>query len=72
MENGLIFQNEDLKSIKNAIKLLDDKELLQTMKKNARQEAEQNSWDKASQHLLDFYYKTIYMHNKLFQKKSTF
>ncbi|AGK95811.1 glycosyltransferase family 4 protein [Clostridium pasteurianum] len=63
MENGLIFQNEDLKSMENAVKLLDDKELLQTMKKNARREAEQISWDKASQQLLDFYYKTVYIHN---------
>ena len=63
MKNGLIFRSEDLKSMENAIKLLNDKELLQTMKKNARREAEQNGWDKASQQLLDFYYKTINIYN---------
>lgn len=62
-ENGLIFENENLESMENAIKLLDDKELLQTMKKNARREAEQFSWNKASQQLLDFYYEAAYMHN---------
>lgn len=59
-ENGLIFRSGNLDSMKNAIKLLDDKELLKTMKKNARLEAEQFSWDKASQQLLDFYNKTFY------------
>lgn len=63
MKNGLIFQNQDLESMENAINLLNNKALLQTMKKNARREAEQFSWDKASQQLLDFYYKTIYMYN---------
>ncbi|MEY8002023.1 glycosyltransferase family 4 protein [Clostridium sp. Mt-5] len=66
-ENGLMFQNENLESMKNAIKLLNDKELLQTMKKNARREAEQFSWDKASKELLDFYYKAVYIHNSNFR-----
>jgi glycosyltransferase involved in cell wall biosynthesis len=61
-ENGLIFQSDDLDSMKNAINLLRDKELCQVMKRNARLEAEQYSWDKASEQLLDFYYKTIKIH----------
>lgn len=56
MKNGVIFQNGDLQSMLNAIKVLDNKELLQAMKRNARQEAEKYSWDNASKQLLDYYY----------------
>ena len=59
MENGIIFQNNDLQSMLNAIKVLDNKRLLQTMKRNARQEAEKFSWDNASQQLLDYYYELL-------------
>jgi glycosyltransferase involved in cell wall biosynthesis len=65
--NGLIFQNENVKSMENAIILLDNKELLLTMKRNARQEAEQFSWDKASQQLLNFYCRAV-KNSQLFSK----
>lgn len=63
MENGVIFQNNDLQSMLQAIRVLDDRELLQAMKRNARREGEKFSWDNASQQLLD-YYDALYGKNR--------
>lgn len=55
MRNGMVFQNGDLQSMLNAVKLLDNKQLFQTLKRNACQKAEKFSWENASQQLLDYY-----------------
>jgi glycosyltransferase involved in cell wall biosynthesis len=61
-ETGLLFENENVDSMINAMNKLDDKNVLKQMRKNARKEAEKFSWEKASQQLLDFYTKTIEYH----------
>lgn len=53
--NGKLFENEDLDSMLEAVEVLDDKEKLRELKKNARDEALPYSWDKTSQRLIDFY-----------------
>ena len=53
--NGMLFENEDLKSIIRAVEVLEDEEKLAEMKQNARREAMGYAWDKTSQRLIDFY-----------------
>ncbi|RDW22092.1 glycosyltransferase family 4 protein [Oceanobacillus chungangensis] len=61
-ETGLLFENENIGSLISAMNKLDDENVLQQMRKNARKETEKFSWEKASQQLLDFYTQTIKLH----------
>ncbi|WP_067725566.1 glycosyltransferase family 4 protein [Oceanobacillus damuensis] len=62
-ETGLLFENEDVNSMIQAVNKLDNQELLQQMKQKARIEAEKYAWENASQQLLDYYQETIEIHN---------
>ncbi|WP_020006731.1 glycosyltransferase family 4 protein [Salinicoccus albus] len=53
--NGKLYENEDLDSLLEAVEVLDDKEELRILRKNARREALPYSWDKTSKRLIDFY-----------------
>ncbi|AKG73070.1 glycosyltransferase family 4 protein [Salinicoccus halodurans] len=53
--NGMLYENEDLDSMIRAVEILEDKEKLDEMKRNAREEAMGYAWDKTSQRLIDFY-----------------
>lgn len=54
-ENGLLYDDGDLKSLSNAVDKLKDIDLVMKLKKNARIEAEKYSWDNASEALLKHY-----------------
>jgi len=56
---GLLFENEDTSSLITAVEKLEDPKLLQSMRKNAREEAEKFSWTKPSEQLLEFYEKLL-------------
>ncbi|KGX91485.1 glycosyltransferase family 4 protein [Pontibacillus marinus] len=56
---GLLFENEDTSSLITAVEKLEDAELLQSMRENAREEAEKFSWTKPSEQLLEFYEKLL-------------
>lgn len=58
-KTGLLFENENVTSMINAVEKLEDNELLQQMKVNARKEAEKFSWEKSSHQLLEYYRKTV-------------
>ncbi|MFC4023003.1 glycosyltransferase family 4 protein [Oceanobacillus longus] len=62
-ETGLLFENENVSSMIDAVNKLDNNDLLLEMKQNVRLEAEKYAWEKASQQLLDYYYQTIDIHN---------
>ncbi|MGJ9456756.1 glycosyltransferase family 4 protein [Oceanobacillus sp. CF4.6] len=62
-KTGLLFENENVSSMIDAVNKLDNNDLLLEMKQNVRLEAEKYAWDKASQQLLDYYYQTIDIHN---------
>src|SRR5699024_10820478 len=53
--NGKVYENEDLDSLLEAVEVLDDKDELRKLRKNAREEALPYSWDKTSKRLIDFY-----------------
>ncbi|WP_031547642.1 glycosyltransferase family 4 protein [Salinicoccus luteus] len=53
--NGMLYENEDLDSMMEAVSVLEDEEKLETMRRNARNEALDYAWDKTSQRLIDFY-----------------
>ncbi|WP_411843358.1 glycosyltransferase family 4 protein [Salinicoccus sp. HZC-1] len=53
--NGMLYENENLESMLRAVDVLDDREKLYKMKRNAREEAMGYNWDKTSQRLIDFY-----------------
>lgn len=52
---GMLYENEDLDSMMEAVSVLEDEEKLETMRRNARNEALDYAWDKTSQRLIDFY-----------------
>lgn len=54
-QNGMLFENEDLSSLHEAVEVIDRPEEFERIKKEARREAEKFSWDKASRRLLDYY-----------------
>ncbi|KGX92017.1 glycosyl transferase [Pontibacillus halophilus JSM 076056 = DSM 19796] len=56
---GLLFENEDTESMLQAVHKLEDDLLFHTLKKNARNEAEQYSWITPSQQLLDYYQEVV-------------
>jgi len=56
---GLLFENEDTSSLITAVEKLEDPDLLQSMRENAREEAEKFSWTKPSEQLLEFYEKLL-------------
>lgn len=58
-ENGFIYEAESLLSLNEAIDLLGDKKLIESVKVKARKYAEQFSWDKASQAMIDAYEETL-------------
>ncbi|REJ09633.1 MULTISPECIES: glycosyltransferase family 4 protein [Halobacillus] len=58
-KTGLLFENENTDSMIQAIQRLEDEELYQRLCKNARQEAEKYSWQKPSEQILEYYYKTL-------------
>ncbi|WP_337019827.1 glycosyltransferase family 1 protein [Oceanobacillus massiliensis] len=64
-ETGLLFENENVDSMIQAVSKLENKALMELMKQKARIEAEKYAWEKASQQLLDYYYQTIEKHNNL-------
>ncbi|WP_345238937.1 glycosyltransferase family 1 protein [Pontibacillus salipaludis] len=52
---GLLFENEDTQSLIEAVEKIEDAELMQTLRENARAEAEKFSWTKPSAQLLEYY-----------------
>jgi len=56
---GLLFENEDTNSLITAVEKLEDPELLQRLRENAREEAEKFSWTKPSEQLLEYYEKIL-------------
>ena len=58
-KTGLLFENENTDSMIEAIQRLEDEELYQRLCKNARLEAEKYSWQKPSEQILEYYYKTL-------------
>ncbi|WLR46839.1 glycosyltransferase family 1 protein [Halobacillus litoralis] len=63
-KTGLLFENENTDSMIQAIERLEDEELYQTLCKNARQEAEKYSWQKPSEQILEYYYKTLKVYDE--------
>lgn len=62
--DGLLFDDHDLDSLERAIARLDDIEFRETLRKNARAEAEQYSWDHASHAMLEYYEEAIRLFNQ--------
>lgn len=54
-ENGMLFENENLESLLEAVEVIDDEEKFNRIRKEAREEALKYSWDNASKRLLDYY-----------------
>lgn len=52
---GLLFENEDTQSLIDAVRKLEHADLHQTMRENARDEAEKFSWTKPSEQILEIY-----------------
>ncbi|MYL51855.1 glycosyltransferase [Pontibacillus yanchengensis] len=52
---GLLFENEDTQSLITAVEKLEDPALHQSMRENAREEAEKFSWTKPSEQILEVY-----------------
>ena len=53
--NGMLFENENIESMLEAVSVLEDPEHLDLLRRNARKEALDFAWDKTSQRLIDFY-----------------
>ncbi len=53
--NGMLYENEDLDSLLNAVEVIDEKDKFNNIKEEARKEALKFSWDNASKRLLDYY-----------------
>lgn len=53
--NGMLYENEDLDSLLDAVEVIDDEERFNNIKVEARKEALKFSWDNASKRLLDYY-----------------
>ncbi|WP_462419817.1 glycosyltransferase family 4 protein [Salinicoccus sp. Marseille-QA3877] len=53
--NGMLYENEDLNSLLDAVEVIDDEERFNNIKVEARKEALKFSWDNASKRLLDYY-----------------
>ncbi len=53
--NGMLYENEDLDSLLDAVEVIDDEEKFNNIKEEARKEALKFSWDNASKRLLDYY-----------------
>src|SRR5690625_5117634 len=53
--NGMLYENEDLDSLLNAVEVIDEKDKFNNIKEEARKEALKFSWDHASKRLLDYY-----------------
>lgn len=51
----MLYENEDLDSMMEAVAVLEDEEKIEKMRRNARNEALDYAWDKTSQRLIDFY-----------------
>ncbi|SIS37320.1 glycosyltransferase family 4 protein [Salimicrobium flavidum] len=58
-KTGILFENENTQSMIDAVEKLEDPELLETLSENARKEAENFSWEKPSEQILEIYKKTI-------------
>ncbi|AKG04484.1 MULTISPECIES: glycosyltransferase family 4 protein [Salimicrobium] len=58
-ETGILFENENTQSMIDAVEQLEDPELLEHLSENARKEAENFSWEKPSEQILEIYKKTI-------------
>lgn len=54
-EDGFIYDRASIESLEDALDLLEDKKLVDRVIENGRHYAEQFSWDKASQAMLDTY-----------------
>ncbi|MBG9980657.1 glycosyltransferase family 1 protein [Facklamia sp. DSM 111018] len=54
-ESGLIYQEESMSTLHQAIDLLEDSQLVEKIRLNGREYAEAFSWDNASQAMLDAY-----------------
>lgn len=59
LENGLMFDGEDLPSLDEAVDLIDDRGLMAEVSENARDYAEQFSWDHASAAMVEAYEETL-------------
>ena len=53
--NGMLYENEDLDSLLDAVEVIDETEKFRAIKEEARKEALKFSWDNASKRLLDYY-----------------
>lgn len=53
--NGMLYENEDLDSLLDAVEVIDEEEKFNNIKEEARKEALKFSWDNASKRLLDYY-----------------
>lgn len=53
--NGMLYENENLDSLLDAVEVIDDEEKFNNIKEAARKEALKFSWDNASKRLLDYY-----------------
>ncbi|MBM7569901.1 glycosyltransferase family 4 protein [Aquibacillus albus] len=58
-KTGILYENEDVRSMNLAIEQLYNKNLFNQMKINARNEAERYSWARPSRQLIDFYEMTL-------------
>ncbi|QDP40385.1 glycosyltransferase family 4 protein [Radiobacillus deserti] len=70
-KTGLLFENENLESMFEAVSQLDSELKLQELKHNARIEAEKFSWKKPSEQLLEFYEETIKQYHQKANVKET-
>ncbi|MFC7320581.1 glycosyltransferase family 4 protein [Halobacillus campisalis] len=69
-KTGLLFENENTESMIEAINRLEDEELYKRLSSNARKEAENFSWQKPSEQILDYYYKTLEVYQENQAKSS--
>lgn len=53
--NGMLYENEELDTLLDAVEVIDDEEKFNNIKVEARKEALKFSWDNASKRLLDYY-----------------
>lgn len=53
--NGMLYENEDLDSLLDAVEVIDEKDKFKAIKEEARREALKFSWENASKRLLDYY-----------------
>lgn len=62
--NGLLYDDEDMKSLEEAIALLDDANFVTKLRQEARREAEKYSWSEASKAMYECYEETLRLHNE--------